>query len=217
MGKSIIVCFTGMDGTGKSSLASALLKGLKTKGFRCKYTWCRWSPGLSDVFHFVIRKTIGYKAREYRFCKPLQLIFPYLKILDFIVPILFRVRLPAMLGLYVIIDRYVYDALADLHLLNFDISTRNLFVRLFLAMNPKPDVTFLVDVPPRVALSRKADLSLMDAVKYEEIFNRMVKTYGFQKVVNLDFNEASNKILNEVLLLQSLEMANQVSIKCRSI
>jgi len=197
-----------MDGTSKSTLASALLGELKKRGIRCKYAWCRWSPGFSDVFHFAIRKTVGYRAREYKFCKPLYIIFPYLKIIDFIFPILFRVRIPAMLGRCVIIDRYVYDALADLQLTNFDISTKIMFVRLFLAMNPKPDVTFLIDVPPQVAVSRKGDLSLAEAMRYEKVFNRMAKSIGFQRVLNMDFEEASNAILNRVLNLQSMPMGD---------
>jgi thymidylate kinase len=195
-----------MDGTGKSSLASALLKELKQRGIKCEYAWCRWSPGVSDVFHFVVRKTLGYRAKQYKFCKPLQLIFPYLKVLDFIIPILFRVRIPSLLGRYVIIDRYVYDALADLRLLGFDISTQKRYVQLFLAMNPKPAVTFLVDVPLQVALMRKNDLSLREAAKYEEIFGYMETAFGFQKVVNLDFNEARNKVLNAVLPLPNLSL-----------
>ena len=183
-----------MDGSGKTTLAMSLMEELKKRRIHCKYVWCRWFPGLADPFHFIIRKTLGYTANQYRFFKPLRIIYECLLIVDYAIWLFLKVRIPVRYVL--IVDRYVYDALADLYFLQFNVSS--FFRRLFIEMNPKPDITFLIDVPLHVALLRRNDLSLKDARKYKKIYNAMARTYGFQKIINIDFSDAQNQLLKEV-------------------
>jgi len=187
-----------MDGSGKTTHISRLMKELRKRGFRVKYVWCRWVPGFADPFHFLIRKTLGYTAGSYKFFKPLQIVYQFLIILDYSVAIAFKVRLSAIPNdCILLIDRYVYDALADLDFIRFSIST--FFRRLFITMNPKPDITFLIDVPPDVACSRKNDLQLPQATKYRNIYHKLAKIYRFRTIINMDFSEAHDRILGEVL------------------
>jgi dTMP kinase len=199
MAKGTVICFTGIDGAGKTSHALALMEELKNRGIICTYVWGRWFPGFADPFHFIIRKVSGFTAKTYRFRKPLQIIYQFLILLDYAIPLFFKVKLPATLGRCVIIDRYVYDRLADLYFLGFDLSINAYFVRLFTTMNPKPDIIFLIDVPPETALSRKNDLSFKDAIRYREIYKDLAEIYHFQKMLNLNFCEARNQILNKSL------------------
>ena len=199
MGKAI-VCFTGLDGSGKTSHALALMAELRKRGIPSKYVWCRWFPGLADPFHFVIRKTLGYTAEKYKFCKPLQITYQCLIFLDYSISIIFKIRIPAMLSNCVLlIDRYIYDTLADLDFIQFNVSI--FFKKSLIMMNPKPNITFLIDVPPQVATSRKNELQLIQAKRYRKIYHNLAKIYDFHTIVNIDFNEAHNKILREVLKL----------------
>jgi thymidylate kinase len=183
-----------MDGSGKTTLAMSFIKELKKRGIPFKYVWCRWFPGLAGPFHFIIRKTLGYTADQYRFFKPLKTIYECLLIVDYAIWLFLKVRIPVRYVL--IIDRYVYDALADLYFLEFDVSS--LFRRLFIGMNPKPDITFLIDAPLNMTLLRKNELSLKDARKYKKIYDAMAKTYGFKKIINIDFPDARNELLKEI-------------------
>lgn len=189
-----IICFTGMDGSGKTTLAMSLIEELKKRGIPSKYVWCRWFPGLADPFHFIIRKTLGYTENQYRFFKPLKTIYECLLIVDYTMWLFLKVRMAVRYVL--IIDRYVYDALADLYFLKFNVSS--LFGKLFIAMNPKPNITFLIDAPLHMTLLRTNELSLEDARKYKKIYNLMAKTYGFRKIINIDFHDARNQLLKEV-------------------
>ena len=192
--RKAIICFTGFDGSGKTSHAFKLIEEMKKIGIPCKYTWCRWAFGFSSVFHFLVRKTLGYTQETYKYLKPLQIIFQYLIFLDFTLSIFVKVRIPSILGRCVIIDRYIYDAWVDLAFRGFDISTRKYFVRLMLKMNPEPDITFLINVPPHIALSRKNDLRLIDAIRLQKSYNDMARIHDFQIITNIDFREAHNQI-----------------------
>lgn len=199
LAKGIAICFTGIDGAGKTSHALALMEEIKNRDIACKYVWCRWFPGFADPFHFIIRKTLGFTTKTYRFCKPLQKIYQFLILLDYAIPLFLKVKVPAMLGRCVIIDRYVYDRLADLYFVGFDLSINSYFVRLFTTMNPKPDIVFLIDVPPEAAVSRKNELFLNDAMHYKRIYEALAKAFHFEKILNLNFCQAHIQILERVL------------------
>lgn len=197
--KTAIVCFTGIDGSGKTSHARLLQIRMEKIGFPCKYAWCRWPLGLSSPFHFVVRKTLGYEKEEYRFCKPLLSIFRWLIFLDFVINIIFKIRIPLFRGYYVIVDRYVYDVIADLKRWGFDGRFNGLFVQLLIKMNPVPYITFLIDVPPNLAFSRKKEISVNDLVTYDKIFRSLATQFGFRRISNINFTEAHNQILRETL------------------
>jgi|GEM_PF-6402172 len=183
-----------MDGSGKTTLAMSLMEELKKRGIPSKYVWCRWFPGLADPFHFIIRKTLGYTTEQYMLLKPLKIIYECLLIVDYAIWLFLKVRI--RIRYVLIIDRYVYDALTDLYFLQLNVSS--FFRRLFVEMNPKPDITFYIDVPLHVALLRRNDLSLKDARKYKKIYDVMAETHGFQKIINIDFGDARNQMLKEV-------------------
>lgn len=199
MRRAIIICFTGIDGSGKTSLSRAIMKELERNGISCKYAWCRWSFGLASVFHFIIRKTFGYTSENYYVFKPLQIIFKYLIFLDLTLSIFFKVKIPSILRSCVIIDRYVYDLFADLIFWGFDLSDTNFFDRLMLTINPIPNLAFLIDAPLQVALSRKNDLSMDDAKKYQKIFYNLMEIHNFERIINSNFREARNRIFKTVM------------------
>ena len=196
--RKTVVCFTGLDGSGKTSHVLALMAELRKRGIPSKHVWCRWFPGLADPFHFVIRKTLGYTAEKYKFCKPLKIIYQCLIFWDYSISIIFKIRIPAMLSNCVLlIDRYIYDTLADLDFIQFNVSI--FFKKLLIMMNPRPNITFLIDVPPQVASSRKNEIQLIEAKRYRKIYHDLAKVYDFHVIINKDFRDAHNQILTEVL------------------
>lgn len=191
-----VVCFTGMDGSGKTSHSLRLMAELRKRGIKCKYTWCRWSPGLADPFHFLVRKTLGYDVAEYKSCAPLRLLYQFLVLLDCSVSIAFKIRLHAMRNDLLLVDRYIYDTLADLYFAHFYISI--FFRKLLIMMNPQPNITFLIDVSPQVASLRKNDLQLIEAERYRNIYLCFAKIYNFCTIVNMNFCMAHAQILRRV-------------------
>jgi thymidylate kinase len=54
MKKCIVIYFTGIDGSGKSTLSKYLLKELKIKGYKVKYIW--WLEVENSLLRRLLRK-----------------------------------------------------------------------------------------------------------------------------------------------------------------
>jgi thymidylate kinase len=71
-------------------------------------------------------------------------------------------------------------------------------LNLMFYVNPKPSITFLIEIPPQIAYSRKPEIAIRDLQSYRAIFHRMADAFGFCKVVNVDFSQSHKAIMKEV-------------------
>ena len=165
--KRIFICFTGMDGTGKTSHATKLVERFKSMGVPSQYVWYGLMVRVSYPFMaFVYLVTGGYRRKDYHKSKILRRIWNYIVILDFLYLCLFKVKFPLLIGKNVICDRYVYDWIADLM---YDGLYNERASRLLLKLIPKPDLVFMLDVPEDISDSRKDDTK--DAVNIKDSDN----------------------------------------------
>ena len=70
----------------------------------------------------------------------------------------------------IVFDRYIYDQLATLPLEN---SVARAYARLVLSFVPKPDVAYLLDVEPEVARERKPEYPVDFLYKYRSSYYRL--------------------------------------------
>jgi len=165
--KRILVCFTGMDGTGKTSHATKLVKRFKKMGIPCQYVWCNWVPRVSYPFMaLVYLVTGGYRRKDYHKSKILRKFWNYLVIPDFLWIYFFKVKIPLLVGKNVVCDRYVYDLIASL---TYDGLYNEKASKILLKLIPKPDLVFMLDVPEEVSDLRKGDTK--DAVNIKDSDN----------------------------------------------
>lgn|GEM_PF-6212494 len=203
MKKGFIICFTGVDGTGKTTHAGALLKFLKDNGCSCVYVWGAFHPILSYTF-FALTRLFGYWKiiRKNAFTNPLEhaperiaknfaCVLRLLFFIDFQIKTLLKIRLPLLLGKNIICDRYFYDLLMELELIN--LSSKN-FVYLMLRTLPQPLITFLMDAN-ETAIKERRNFSLKELQSKRKIFLRMGKSFNFV-VINsqLDYSYNQKKI-----------------------
>lgn len=182
----LLVTFSGLDGSGKSTHVLRTVKHLERRGYRV-YTFAtahlsaaglvtfvrhllgrrrRVNPPSRGLFPF----TRSFKGRSARAAhsqsltdNPLQtaehrwrnravlarswIIYPF----DCLVLSIW-VRFVALLGYTAIVcDRYIYDKIVNLP--DPDCSLQRLMLRL----SPKPDLAFLLDVPPETARQRRPE------------------------------------------------------------
>ena len=171
--KRIFICFTGIDGSGKTTLAKFLTERMNRDGLECKYVNTRLTPFLLKPFIMIGHKLylrgkdISNNYDEYSATKrkairasPLSFIYEWLLLLDYSIQVMLKIKVPLMLGKNIVCDRYIYDTLATDLAVDFGYSNQKIERTLnrFLLLFPQPQLTFLVDVPEEVAYQRKDDI-----------------------------------------------------------
>jgi len=179
--KAIFICFTGIDGSGKSTLAGELVKWLNNRGIKCQYVYARQNPfilrpfifmgrliflrGKSQFGDYAMYATTKKKAiKSHSF---LWRIYQQIFWLDYLPQVFLKVKLSLASGKNIVCDRYVYDALITDLAVDMNYSKDRLVGLLYklLRFLPKPDVTFLVDLPEELAWQRKDDIPSIEYLR----------------------------------------------------
>lgn len=176
--KPFLMCFTGIDGTGKTSLSKEIAKEMNERGFKCRYVYARLNPILLRPFIklgdllFLRQKNIFKNYHDYSKTKEkaitnhatLSSIYLYILLADYFLQLFFKVKIPLLLGENVVCDRYVYDTIiTDLSpFFNYsNTDLRNLLANIG-SIFPKPDKIFLIDIDEGIAFRRKSDVPSID-------------------------------------------------------
>ena len=177
---NFFICFTGIDGSGKTTLAKSLVVVMKRKGIECRYVYNRFNPFMLKPFIIVARAlflrgtdvfedyTEDCNAKKKLFKNRfLSVIYQSFLLFDYSFQIFLKVKIPLMLGRNIICDRYIYDTVCtDLAVdLNYSEKKTMDILRKCLYLFPKPDMIFLIDVLEEVAYGRKGDVPSVDYLK----------------------------------------------------
>ncbi len=178
--RAIFICFTGLDGSGKTTLAQALVTTLRGKGIESEYVYSRFQAVVAKPFMklfkllFLRGKDIfidynGYSNRKKRVFRNRTLAISGLGLFlfDQFLHALFKIKIPLMLGKNIVCDRYIYDTLITDIAVDFSYSSKKIarILKIYSFFLPKPDVVFLLDVPEEIACSRKKDIPSIDYLK----------------------------------------------------
>ncbi|MEM2910790.1 MAG: dTMP kinase [Nitrososphaerota archaeon] len=184
MHKGILVAVEGIDGAGKTTQSKALVRWLRKNGYAAKYT--------SEPTSTVTGKLLS---------RPRFATSPVLEALLFAADRMEHVKRVIEPGLkkgYVIVsDRYVYSSIAYQGAMLSDVD----WVRVVNKFAPRPDVAFLLDLEPELALSRIKRprsrferLELLKAVR--KVYLDMAAT---GELILLDGTKPPNQVTEELL------------------
>ena len=177
--KGTLICFIGIDGSGKTTQAKALAAALLDSGVKSKYVYNRFVPILARPF-MAIGKLLffrkkgkfenyqGYSVTAKRVFKHsfIAVIYQYCLLLDYAFQTLMRLGLPLVFRCNVICDRYLYDTAADISVdLNYSKEKMKAILGAFSHIFPKPFLVILVDIPEEIAYSRKTDIPALEFLK----------------------------------------------------
>ena len=218
--KRFFICFTGIDGSGKTTQAKNLVKNLSLNGIKSEYVYARLVPIIFKPLLvvgnllFLRKKKInndyeGYSntkkniLREHAF---LSKIFYTIMLFDYYLQLLYKIKMPLLLNKNVICDRYIYDTLITDIAVDMGHSEDDIFIRIErgLSILPTPDIVFLIDLPEEIAYNRKNDVPSIEYLRdrrkyYLSIADRynMIKINGNERMGDIErkiFNEASLKL-----------------------
>ena len=220
MRKSFLMCFTGIDGSGKTSHARSIIRFLGEKGFYCEYVWGAWIPFVSYAILGVTR-VLGFwkESKEDAYTDPLEYAprhvadrIGFLLGISFLVDLqlrtLFKIRLPMLLGKSIVCDRYFYDTIMEL-IRNGTCSLK--FAYLFSKTLPRPTITFLMDVPETLAVQRRG-FSFKESGSKRAVFSTLGKTFGLV-IVDSSKDFMTNQERIRVLALERIVMKKKNSVK----
>jgi thymidylate kinase len=192
-----LICFTGIDGSGKTTQAMMLTNELKERGIEAVYVWnrggSRWTKTFLKVGRFILQFPGEKGQKKEPFINPYDpkyverksklFRFPFIKLLwematrlDHISRIRAEILPLLKLNKIVVCDRYIWDSTVDLAV-TFNETEGWLKKRINkLTWNavPDPDITFYIEISPEVAFARKEDIPNLEYVKkragfYQEI------------------------------------------------
>lgn len=207
-----LVCFTGIDGSGKTTLSRKVARCLRDGGERTAYVYGRTVPAISRLLMTAGRKVllrehdVWHDYGGYRIDKKRTLENPLFAQayrcsvwIDYIPRALSNIRAPLVFGRTIVCDRYVFDTVINdlaVHLAYDAEQIRRTLAASFQLL-PEPDHAFLIDVPEEVALARKDDVPHIDYLRERrELYLLMAELYP---MVKLDGTEALEVILDQVL------------------
>ena len=165
-----LVCFVGIDGSGKTTIAKSVINDMKQLDISCRYVWSRGTPKVFMpliIFakRFILRTSGRVLSTDERnpfnrtlaSNKLLSHLWQTMLILDSLLQVTLNVRIPMKLGTVVICDRYIFDQMVDiavdlrLSATQFERWAHNSVYRLF----PRPNLTFLMDANELKAFARQ--------------------------------------------------------------
>lgn len=153
----------GNDGSGKTTLAIALTSKMKRLGFNVEYHIC-FKYLVIDFLRKVLLKGSLNKVRkgflERKKPKRIFNVWFIAVFLDCILTFLYFKLLKR--NKTVIFDRYFYDFIIGFE---YGDNINRVMRRLFLLL-PKPDIGFILDVPPNISFQRKKNIDPMDLNYY---------------------------------------------------
>jgi len=179
--KAKLICFIGIDGSGKTTLSKALVEALNKNGIKCLYLYGRLEPFVLKPVIMIGRRIFlggenmfkdyrGYSSRKRDTIKEHSFLFTlyrYILLFDYFLQLLFKVRIPLMLGKNIVCDRYVYDTVITDLAVDMNLSSSEIkdLIKRFFYITPKPDLAFLIDLPEEIAFQRKDDTPSVEYLK----------------------------------------------------
>lgn len=165
----VLICLIGVDGTGKTTHAHALVQQIRSGKRKCVYRWFHYARLLSlpllayarlrGLSRYKIVEGQKYGCWDFKCSFLLCHVFPWIMLADVFLFALIKIRLPLLLGYTIVADRYVHDILIDIMLGIGEPQLHQRKVgRLFRRLVPRDSAVVLLDVDNEKLKMRRDDL-----------------------------------------------------------
>jgi len=197
MKRGKLICLSGVDGAGKTTVAKELVKDFNESGKYCRYRYGRYEPFLLLPVMYIGKKIFfphtdreknysGYATtktqatRKHRF---LSQLYQLLLFGEYYLQLVYRLSFPLVFRNGIVVcDRYVLDTIVTDLAVDFQYSfddVKALYEKLQKIMF-RPDIAILIDIPEEIAFSRKDDIPAIDYLKERRsLYRASGSEFGF--------------------------------------
>jgi len=163
----LLICFVGVDGTGKTALAKLLVAGMVKKRIPVKYLWFRFPYfftlailGVARVLRITrYTRKARYRIVEHNFqFQPLRTLYPVVLFLDALLYYFCKVSVQTRIGFNIVCDRWIPDIIVDttVDTSNPDLE-RSWIGRLFKMLASKASFVVFVDASDFILQMRRPE------------------------------------------------------------
>ncbi len=173
----MMICLSGIDGSGKTTQLELIAEELRKRGLQYKRVSLRWAAfvsypllGVARLIGYtkwkMIRGTTRHATHEFYRNLAVAKLWPWLFSIDMLMRSFVLVSIPLKMGYYVLCDRFVLDAMADLMEEVRDSHFPSALVgRVLFRCVPKESIIVLLDVEEEIAFMRKDDIPSLDYLR----------------------------------------------------
>jgi thymidylate kinase len=206
----LLVTFSGVDGSGKTTLSKTLIKRLAHENINAEYLW--WFSAENSFFGQKIRTIVnklvsppGNNNAAISTIGRAQVVYQFLVLADYLLHVWFSLAV----GKNIVCDRYVYDIAAFFVTeLQYSEAKAKKLIKLLRNVAPQPRVAFLVDISAEIAMQRKKDIrSIEQHEKLRRLYFDLIK--GDHKITVLD----GSKELDELTSIAWTQVHNRLENK----
>jgi thymidylate kinase len=205
----MLITFSGLDGSGKSTQIGSVRAALGLLGYRStlRAFWDHVVVGAryrEGFVHKVYRSERGVGAPGKPVARRDKNVRRwYLTLMRHLLYLLDAIHLDYVVarerrrGNVLVMDRYIYDELANLPLAN---RATQFFVRAVTAFVPRPDIAYLLDADPDAAVARKPEYPVEFMRQCRESYFELARQLGNLAVIPpLPLEKAREAVLRELL------------------
>jgi thymidylate kinase len=165
-----LICFSGIDGSGKTVHALRTLQDLNKSDRKWRYLWfgtpyfisfpfmalCRF---LNLTSRYQVTDKLIVSEHQYYRNKTIALLWPWIQFVDLLTYTFFEVWLPIWAKTSIVCDRFVHDTLIDVMAdVDDELLPKKPVGKLILRLRPKNTITFFLDVNVKDAYQRRPDV-----------------------------------------------------------
>lgn len=185
MTRSKLICLTGIDGAGKSTLARNVRDELEARGFNATYVYGRYLPRLAYPVMEVGRRAVfsetsmeedyvDHQAEKAGLFERtwIRRTYELLLMADYAPQLCYRLVRPLLTADYVVCDRFFYDTLLT-DLGGDVIRSPEEAVRRYqwyARVLPTPDYEFYIEISPETSMERKDDVPAIEYLEDRKSF-----------------------------------------------
>jgi thymidylate kinase len=179
-GLTIVLC--GVDGSGKSTAAKALVEELSTTFAAQKGKQFHWKAPVFSGTRVAKREPTTQPHAAPPRNVPLSIVYLLFHWFEFFLGAFLRIRPATFKNGLVVIDRWYYDLFVDQR--RYRLRVPLAVVGLGYVFLPRPDLVLLLDAPAEVLHQRKTEVSLAETQRQREAYLTLVRSLPQGRIID---------------------------------